>query len=119
MRYEQVSFANFEEQKYLDVNPDVMGGITRGEFKSGVDHFQLCGYLEDRYQKITLQKYDPLAVVHIPKCAGTSLRLEIDRICPTMYNGTNYSIREKRRPFQFRQLKTAKAEIDSTSWTVS
>jgi hypothetical protein len=110
---------NFDEESYLFANPDVVKGLSRKEFKNGRDHFEKAGINEQRFQKISLDKDLPLAVVHIPKCAGTSLRLEIDRICPTMYNGTKYSIREKRGPFQFRQLKKAKIEIESTSWTVS
>jgi hypothetical protein len=110
---------NFDEESYLFANPDVVKGLSRKEFKSGRDHFEKAGTFEQRFQKISLDKDLPLAVVHIPKCAGTSLRIEIDRICPTMYNGTKYSMREKRRPFQFRPLKIAKTEVESTSWTES
>ena len=70
MRYELSTNLNFNEDKYLVANPDVIGGIQRKEFNSGQDHFEKAGILEGRYQKISLEKDSPLAVIHVPKCSG-------------------------------------------------
>jgi hypothetical protein len=99
VRYEPSTHINFEEDKYLVANPDVIGGIQRREFKSGQDHFEKTGIFEGRYQKISLEKDSPLAVIHVPKCSGTSLRIEIDSIQSNMYNGVKYSMKESKRQF--------------------
>jgi hypothetical protein len=117
MRYELSTYENFDEKKYLVANPDVVQGILRQEFKNGLDHFEITGINEQRFQKISLEKDLPLAVVHIPKCAGTSLRMEIDRICPTMYTGTKYAIRDTRKKSFFRKKsKVTEKEVEET-WT--
>ena len=119
MRFELCTEENFQTQKYLMANPDVLQGILRQEFSTAAEHFDKTGKFEQRFQKISLDKNLPLAVVHIPKCAGTSLRIEIDRICPTMYNGTKYAMREARRLFKIRQSRATKSEIESSTWTES
>jgi hypothetical protein len=119
MRFELCTAENFQTQKYLVANPDVMQGILRQEFSNAAEHFDKTGKFEQRFQKISLDKDLPLAVVHIPKCAGTSLRIEIDRICPTMYNGTKYAMREAQKLFKVRQSRTTKSEVESTTWTKS
>jgi len=40
---------NFEEQAYLDANPDVAAAVKVGAFASGRAHFELRGVLEGRY----------------------------------------------------------------------
>jgi hypothetical protein len=118
MRYQISTYLNFNEEKYLAANPDVVQGIVRKEFKSGLSHFEISGIFEQRFQKISLKNELPLAVVHIPKCAGTSLRIEIDRISSNMYNGTKYSIRRSSRQF-FRTsiLNSFESEIKAATWT--
>ena len=118
MRYELSTNLNFNEDKYLVANPDVIGGIQRKEFNSGQDHFEKAGILEGRYQKISLEKDSPLAVIHVPKCSGTSLRIEIDSIHSNMYNGIKYSMRESKRKF-LRKPRTnfLQSELNLTTWT--
>jgi hypothetical protein len=118
MRYELSTNLNFNEDKYLVANPDVIHGIERKEFKNGQDHFKQTGILEKRYQKISLEKDLPLGIIHVPKCAGTSLRIEIDSIHSNMYNGVKYSMRKPR--FQlFRNPRTyfLQSEHNSVTWT--
>ena len=118
MRFEKATYENFTEDKYLLSNPDVSDAIKSGQFESGYDHFRLCGHLEDRYQKVTLQKNDPLAIVHIPKCAGTSLRIEVDSICPSIYKGQKYSVRGKKKALVPRHSKEKTLESESQTWTL-
>ena len=40
--------SNFNEQAYLDLNPDVAAAVQRGDFSSGLDHFGLHGRTEGR-----------------------------------------------------------------------
>ncbi len=118
MRYELSTNLNFSEDKYLVANPDVIGGIQREEFKSGQDHFEKTGILEGRYQKISLEKDSPLAVIHVPKCSGTSLRIEIDSIQSNMYNGVKYSMRKSKLQF-LRNPRTSilQSKLNTTAWT--
>jgi hypothetical protein len=39
----------FDENDYLEFNPDVAASIQRGEFKSGLEHFKLHGLKEGRF----------------------------------------------------------------------
>lgn len=119
MRFEKTTSANFDEQKYIVANPDVAAAVQRKEFKSGFEHFQRCGNLEDRYQKITLQSEGPLAIVHVPKCAGTSLRIEVDSISPTMYKSQKYSIRNEKNYFFPRHSREKTLELESQGWRLS
>jgi len=117
MRYELSTYENFDEKKYLVANPDLVQGILRQEFKNGLDHFEIQGIHEQRCQKISLEKDLPLAVVHIPKCAGTSLREEIQRICPKLYTGTKYGIRDTQKKSFFRKKsEVTEKEVEET-WT--
>ena len=119
MRYEVSTHEIFDEIKYLIANPDVAQAIERKEFKNGHEHFETHGFLEKRYQKISLEKDSPLAVVHVPKCAGTSLRIEIDRISPNMYNGNKYSVRKSQVKFlRIPRSNSAQLELDSTTWSL-
>jgi hypothetical protein len=119
VRYEISTNLNFNEEKYLAANPDVVQGILRKEFKSGHNHFENSGYLEKRVQKISLEKDLPLAVVHVPKCAGTSLRIEIDRVSSNMYVGSKYSVRKPLRKF-FRTFNSTSfdPELIANTWTI-
>ncbi len=45
---ERKDFPNFNEQAYLEVNPDVRENVQRKQFASAWDHFSRCGYLEGR-----------------------------------------------------------------------
>ncbi len=118
MRFEKVSKENFHEQKYLIANPDVVQGIYRNEFKDGRDHFEKTGILEQRFQKLSQKEDSPLAVIHVPKCSGTSLRIEIDSICPNMYSGTKYSVRKSRRKFiRNSEINLVQSELEATTWT--
>lgn len=38
----------FNEKAYLNANPDVAAAVARGQFKSGLEHFQLYGKNENR-----------------------------------------------------------------------
>lgn len=40
--------ANFDEEYYLSMNPDVEFAVRSGNFKSGRDHFIKCGHKENR-----------------------------------------------------------------------
>jgi len=40
--------ANFNEAYYLEVNDDVAIAVAKDEYKSGVYHYQTCGYKENR-----------------------------------------------------------------------
>ena len=40
--------ASFDEATYLECNPDVAAAVARGEIKSGLDHYRLCGRHENR-----------------------------------------------------------------------
>jgi hypothetical protein len=104
--------------KYLLANPDVIQAIKRNEFKTGREHFETHGFFEKRYQKISLDEDAPLAVVHVPKCAGTSLRIEIDRITPNMYNGKKYSVRKSKKKFiRMTKSNSSQLELDTTTWS--
>jgi hypothetical protein len=118
MRYEVSTKLNFNEEKYLAANPDVVQGILRKEFKNGENHFERAGILEQRFQKVSLEKDSPLAVIHVPKCAGTSLRIEIDAISSNMYSGSKYSMRES-RPKILRNFKMnlIQSHLEATTWT--
>jgi hypothetical protein len=118
MRYEQVTFINFDEQRYLAANPDVRSGIDCKDFKSGFEHFQLCGNLEDRFQKITLQNEHPIAIVHIPKCAGTSLSEEINFFHPSIYKGQKYAIRGRKKSIFPTSSLEKKSKLESLTWTL-
>ena len=39
---------SFDEATYLECNPDVAAAVARGEIKSGLDHYRLCGRHENR-----------------------------------------------------------------------
>lgn len=57
-------------------------------------------------------------MVHVPKCAGTSLRREIDQISSNMYNGRKYSLQKsKLNFFQVIKSKYTGSEITSTTWS--
>ena len=38
----------FDEQAYLDLNRDVYAAVSRGEYRSGYEHYKLYGYRENR-----------------------------------------------------------------------
>ena len=119
MRYEISTFEIFDEMKYLLANPDVTRAIKQNQFKNGHEHFETHGFLEKRYQKISLEADAPLAVVHVPKCAGTSLRIEIDQIIPNMYNGNKYSVRKSKvKFFRLPKSNSAQLELDTTTWSL-
>lgn len=118
MRYEQASFANFEEQKYLVANPDVMGGINRGEFKTAFEHFEQFGHSEGRCQKLELELDPPLGIVHIPKCAGTSLREEINLFHSSIYKGQKYAIRGRKKSILPNSSQEKKSKLESSTWTL-
>jgi hypothetical protein len=42
---------NFDEKYYLDKNPDVVGGISRGEFRSGFEHYLIFGQKQPECRK--------------------------------------------------------------------
>jgi hypothetical protein len=118
MRFEKVSKDNFHEQKYLIANPDVVQGIFRNEFKDGRDHFENAGILEQRFQKISSEKDSPLAIIHVPKCSGTSLRIEIDAISPKMYSGSKYSVRKSMHKFlRNPKMNLVHSQPEATTWT--
>jgi hypothetical protein len=119
VRYEISTFENFNEAKYVLANPDVVQAIKRNEFKTGLEHFETHGFFEKRYQKISLEEDAPLAVVHVPKCAGTSLRIEIDRITSNMYNGKKYSVRKSKvMSLGIPKSNSARLELDKTTWSL-
>ena len=43
---------NYDEQAYLDANPDVAADIRANGFRSGRDHFDACGHAEGRRKLI-------------------------------------------------------------------
>lgn len=45
------SNADFDEKYYLDSNPDVVGGISRGEFRSGFEHYLIFGHKQPECRK--------------------------------------------------------------------
>jgi len=119
MRYAISTHETFDEMKYLLANLDVVQSIERNEFKNGHEHFEAFGFFEKRCQKISLEEDAPLAVVHIPKCAGTSLKLEIDRITPNMYNGKKYSVVNSKLKFiRLPKSNSAQLELDKTTWSL-
>jgi hypothetical protein len=119
MRYQISTHEIFDEMKYLLANSDVVQAIERNEFKNGHEHFETHGFLEKRFQKISLEKDSPLAVVHVPKCAGTSLRIEIDRITPNVYNGNKYSVRKSKvKFFGLPKSNSAQLDLDATTWSL-
>lgn len=48
----KVTRENFNEEAYLQANPDVAEGIARGEFQNGAQHFLMRGINEGRLQLI-------------------------------------------------------------------
>lgn len=44
---------SFDESKYLQQNPDVAAGIARGQFTSGLDHYNRFGVKENRAMPMT------------------------------------------------------------------
>ena len=70
----------FSEESYLAANPDVAEAVSRGTFKSGREHFDLHGRHEGR-QGGFLAAADSRSIFfcHIPKTAGTSVRLALDQ----------------------------------------
>ena len=119
MRYELTTYENFDEVKYLVANPDVNEGVRLHQFKSGKEHFETFGINENRYQKIDLSPDASLAVVHIPKCAGTSLRVEIDATEKSLYRGNKYSFRKSSKistlSSQLPKFMQSKSEVDAWS----
>lgn len=41
--------AEFDEENYLKLNPDVAASVRRGDWESGKAHFVSRGYFEDRH----------------------------------------------------------------------
>ncbi len=118
MRYEISTHENFDESRYLFSNPDVLDGINRGEFKTAFEHFEQYGYSEGRCQKLKTELDAPLGIVHIPKCAGTSLREEINLFHLSIYKGQKYFIRGRRKSiFPTRSLEK-ESKLESSTWTL-
>ena len=57
MRYEVSTHEIFDEMKYLIANPDVVQAIERKEFKNGHEYFEINGFIEKRYQKVSLERF--------------------------------------------------------------
>lgn len=118
MRFELANLLNFNEVKYLIANPDVLSGIKRGEFTSGFDHFLKFGQVEGRYQKINSVQDGSLGLVHIPKCAGTSLREELILANQKIYQGNKYSVEYNEDNRFKRLLKKKGVKLHSTTWSL-
>lgn len=118
MRYEISTHENFDESRYLFSNPDVLDGINRGEFKTAFEHFELYGHSEGRCQKLELKLDAPLGIVHIPKCAGTSLREEINLFHSSIYEGQKYAIRGRKKSILPSNSQEKKSKLESSTWTL-
>lgn len=70
----------YEEQAYLAANPDVAAAVARGQFKSGLEHYQQHGRPEGRRLQPPPQIGRPIFFCHLPKTAGTSLRLALEQM---------------------------------------
>lgn len=51
---------NFDEKYYLSQNPDVAAAVARGDYKSGMDHFNQAGHLEGRNPNNVFREQDYL-----------------------------------------------------------
>jgi hypothetical protein len=51
----------FDEQFYLDQNPDVAAGVANGGFISGLEHYRLYGEFENRAASRPIQSQGPLS----------------------------------------------------------
>ena len=38
----------YNEGEYLELNQDVAQAVARGQFTSGIEHYLMCGFNEDR-----------------------------------------------------------------------
>jgi hypothetical protein len=59
LRYEECTFENFDESRYLYSNLDVLDGIRKGKFNSAIEHLQRHEHLEGRFQKVQLNPDSP------------------------------------------------------------
>lgn len=48
LAYDSIRHDNFDEQKYLESNPDVANAVKAGSIASGRDHFERMGHREER-----------------------------------------------------------------------
>jgi len=46
--FQIATLENYDEQAYLDANPDVAAAVRANGFRSGRDHFDACGHAEGR-----------------------------------------------------------------------
>ena len=52
-----ITFQTFNEQFYLKKNPDVLGAVKAGDFKSGWHHYLEFGYKEQRKGIININDF--------------------------------------------------------------
>jgi hypothetical protein len=72
--------ALFSEEDYLAANPDVAEAVMLGKFKNGEEHFDLHGRREGRRGGFGPVANDrPIFFCHIPKTAGTSVRMALEQ----------------------------------------
>jgi hypothetical protein len=71
----------FDEAAYLAANPDVRDAVSRGAFRSGLDHFEKHGQFELRAGAPACE--NPLLYfVHVPKTAGSSVNAVLKKALP-------------------------------------
>jgi glycosyltransferase involved in cell wall biosynthesis len=95
----------FNEQFYLDANPDVVNAVKKGQVTSGSEHFQLYGYKEGRIidaLQYLVEKTRQIPILELSLAERDARIIEFNRIVNAYENSISWRIT---KPFRIVEQK--------------